>query len=137
MNWLKKIFKKAIFQSDETNSNSGKSFEDMYADIGVFKYDNEGFTINCEDIHERINWKDINQLNVFKVDLVTVDRIDMQIVYGDKGITISEELPGWFQFILKTKDVFPSIPKDWDITIIHPAFADNYRTIYEKTDGTI
>ena len=57
----------------------------------------------------------------------------MEIVYGHKSFTISEELPGWYQFILKTKEIFPTIPKDWDIQIIQPAFATNYATIYERT----
>lgn len=137
MNWLKTIFSKAIPNRHETNSNSGKSFDEMYQAIGMFQYDNEGFTISYEDFTKRINWADITQLNVFKVDQMTIDRIDMEIVYGDKCFTISEELPGWYQFVLKTKEVFPSIPKDWDITIIQPAFATNYRTIYDKTNGTI
>lgn len=59
----------------------------------------------------------------------------MEVVYGDLAFTISEELPGWNQFVLMTKKVFPSIPQDWDIVIIHPAFATNYRTIYEKQNA--
>ncbi len=136
MNWLKTIFSKTTFRH-ETNSNSGKPFDEMNQDIGVFKYDNEGFTISYEDFTRRINWADITQLNVFKVDQFTIDRIDIEIVYGDKRFTISEELPGWYQFVIKTKEIFPTIPRDWDITIIQPAFATNYRTIYDKTNRTI
>ena len=137
MNWLKNIFSKAPVSRHETNGNTSKSFDEMYEDIGAFQYDNEGFTISFEEVTEKINWVDITQLNVFKVDLMTTDRIDMQIVYGDMHFTINEELPGWYQFVLKTKEVFPTIPKDWDITIIQPAFATNYRTIYQKTNGSI
>lgn len=136
MNWLKNIFTKTAQKRHETNSNSGKCFEDMYQDLGAFQYDKEGFIISYEDFTKRINWVDITQLNVFKIDQMTIDRIDMEIVYGDKCFTISEELPGWYQFVLRTKEIFPTIPTDWDMTIILPAFETNYRTIYEKTNGT-
>ena len=136
MNWLKNIFTKTAQKRHETNSNSGKCFDDMYQDLGAFQYDKEGFIISYEDFTKRINWVDITQLNVFKIDQMTIDRIDLEIVYGDKCFTISEELPGWYQFVLRTKEIFPTIPTDWDITIILPAFETNYRTIYEKTNGT-
>ena len=132
MTWFNKIFSKAVTPRHLTNSNSGKSFDEMYNDLGVFLYDNNGFIMTYEDFTKRLEWKDITQLNVYKVDQYTIDRIDMEIVYGDKAFTISEELPGWYQFILKTKEIFPTIPKDWDIEIVQPAFASNYRTIYDK-----
>ena len=132
MSWIKNLFSKASPKRHKTNSNSGKSFDEVYQDPGAFQYDKDGFTITYEDFTKRINWDEITQLNVFKVDQLTIDRIDMEIVYGDKSFTISEELPGWFQFVLKTKEVFPTIPKDWDMTIIQPAFATNYKTIYDK-----
>lgn len=116
----------------QTNSTAGKTFEEIYQDIGPFQYDREGFMVTLKDFTERVNWDDIIQLNVFKTDLYTTDRVDMQIVYGKNYITINEELPGWYQFVLKTKEIFPSIPKDWDITIIQPPFETNFRTIYEK-----
>ena len=137
MNWLKNIFTKTNQKRHETNSNSGKCFEDMYQALGAFQYDKEGFIISYEDFTKGINWEDITLLNVFKIDQITIDRFDMEIVYGGKCFTISEELPGWYQFVIKTKETFPTIPKDWDITIIQPAFETNYRTIYDKTNGTI
>ena len=132
MSWFKKLFTKAAPTKHLTNSNSGKSFDEMFSDLGVFVYANEGFTVTYEDFTKRLDWTDITQINVYKVDQYTVDRIDMEIVYGDKAFTISEELPGWYQFVLKIKDVFPTIPNDWDMEIVQPAFASNYTTIYDK-----
>lgn len=132
MKWKFNFFSKLISESHLTNSNSGKTFDQMYSDLGAFEYDENSFTIHYEDFSERIAWINITQLNVYKADLLTVDEIKMEIVCGDKAFTISEELPGWYQFVLKTKEIFPSIPKDWDIKIIQPAFATNYTTIYEK-----
>ena len=106
----------------------------MYNDSGVFQYDQEGFSISYEDFIKRINWADITQLNAYKVDLFTTDRVDLEIVYGDKAFSINEELPGWYQFVIKTKEIFPTIPKDWDTKIIHPPFETNYTTIYKRED---
>lgn len=133
MNWISKIFSEFTPKRHLTNSNSGKTFHEKYNDLGAFEYDERGFKIQYEDFTKQLAWTDITQLNVYKVDQLTIDRIDMEIVYGDKVFTISEELPGWYQFVLKIKEVFPTIPKDWDIKLIQPAFATNYTTIYDKT----
>ncbi|MFT3934881.1 MAG: hypothetical protein QM726_14750 [Chitinophagaceae bacterium] len=132
MNWLKKILEKAKPKKHLTNYNSGKSFDKQYYELGAFTYYDDGFTISYEDFTKKVQWSDITQLNVYKTDLFTIDRIDMEIAYDDKCFTISEDLPGWYQFVLKTKEIFPEIPKDWDLTIMHPAFATNYTTIYDK-----
>ena len=58
----------------------------------------------------------------------------MQIVYGEKFMEISEEIPGWYQFVERTKEKFPSIPKQWDFEIIQAPFKTNYKTIYKKAD---
>ncbi len=137
MKWISKIFSAFTPTHHSTNSNSDKTFDEKYADLGAFRYDKSGFTIQYEDFTKRIEWDEISQLHVYKVDQITIDRIDMDIVYGDKGITISEELPGWYQFVLKTKEVFPTIPQDWDIEIIQPPFAKNYTTIYDNTNLNI
>ncbi len=128
LKFLQKIFLKKHLE----NSNSSLPFTEMWDDLGAFQYESEGFAIIYEDFKKTIKWSEITQLNVFKVDQMTIDRIDMEIVYGDKCFTISEELPGWYQFVLKTKEIFPEIPKNWDTDIIFPAFAINYKTIYEK-----
>ena len=98
-------------------------------------YDENGFTIHFEEFKQTVRWNEITQINVFKVDQLTVDRIDMEIIFGDKAFVISEDLPGWYQFVKKTKEVFPTIPKDWDEAIIKPAFATNYRTIYNMNQS--
>ena len=133
MTWLTKILSKAFPARHMKNSNSGKTFDEMYEELGVFEYDEKGFTIIYEDIAKRIDWTEITQINVYKVDKITIDRIDMEIVCSDICFSISEELPGWYQFVLKTKNVFPTIPKDWDVKIIQPAFETNYTTIYDRT----
>lgn len=131
MGWLNKLFRHHP-QRPVTNSNSGKTFEERYQDLGAFQYDAAGFTITYEDFRKHLRWDEITQINVYKVDKLTVDEISMDIVYGDVYFSLNEELPGWYQFVLKTKEIFPTIPKDWDTAIIQPPFATNFRTIYER-----
>ena len=114
------------------NLTSGKTFDEKLNDIGFFQYDDEGFIINYEDFSKQLKWDEITEINVYKADLMTIDRIEMETVYNDKMFIISEDLPGWYQFVIKTKSIFPTIPKDWDIEIVQPPFATNYRTIYSK-----
>jgi len=117
----------------EWNYKSGKTFEEQQIDLGAFQYTGEGFTYTRGDFFKTLKWTDITQLNVFKKDLMTIDEICMEIVYGDYVIEISEEIPGWYQFVKRTKEVFPTIPKAWDFDLINPAFARNYSTIYTKS----
>ncbi len=119
---------------EKSNYNSSKSIDEQIDDLGAFKYTDNGFVVTFDGFSKALNWTDITEINVYKKDLITVDEIRMQIVYGDKQLEISEELPGWFQFTIKTKDVFQTIPKEWDIEIINPAFATNFRTIYSKAE---
>jgi hypothetical protein len=49
---------------------------------------------------------------------------------------LTEEVDGWFQFILKIKEVFPSIDKEFDTNLIFPAFETNLTLVYNSTDKT-
>ena len=132
MSWISKIFdlfrpeKQARIKVEELLSKM------QLDDPGIFAYVENGFTFTYGDINVHMAWEEITRINVYKIDLMTVDRTAMEIERGDRVLTINEELPGWFLFTVKLQEVFPSIPKDWDITIIHPAFERNYRTIYER-----
>src|SRR5687767_15676747 len=101
MNWLKNLIIKATPK---------KSAEEVFNELGAFQYHEDGFTITYKDFSERVNWEDIDQLNAYKVDLMSIDRIDLEIVYSGKVFAISEDLPGWYRFINKLQEVFPAIP---------------------------
>jgi hypothetical protein len=134
MPWLIKLLEILRLRKPEPSwEEKLKSFAEREKDLGLFTYTDTGFTFTSGKFTKTLNWSDITQINVYKSDLYTTDRIDMEIVYGGWGLTIHEELPGWYQFVIKTKEVFPSIPKDWDWEIVQPPFASNFRTIYSKS----
>lgn len=121
-----KIFDKAEFLF------SSESFQKKHNNFGAIEYKNDGFVIKDKDLSVDIKWDDINKIEVYKKDLFTVDLIVMEITHDEKVLVIDEELPGWFQFILKLKEIFSEIPRDWDLTIMNPAFEKNYRVLFEK-----
>ena len=115
------------------NSSSKKSFDEIYNDSGVFEYTADGFKILYQDFEKELKWSEITELGAYKADLITYDQIEMRIVYGEMSFTISEELPGWYQFVRKTKDIFQTIPKDWNVKIVFPPFETNYTVLYKKS----
>lgn len=133
MNKLNSLISKLFPKKHFTNANFGKSFDEIYEDLGYFKYLENGFNLEYEEHNITVNWQEITELNVTKKDLITIDQIEMEIVYGEKYFVINEDLPGWFQFVKKIKEIFPTIPKDWDINIIQPPFAKSYSNIFKRT----
>ncbi|KIO53574.1 hypothetical protein [Flavobacterium hibernum] len=121
-----KLFNKIEF------SFSSESSQKKHNNFGALEYENDGFVIKDKYLSVDIKWDDINKIEVYKKDLFTVDLIVMEITHDEKILVIDEKLPGWFQFILKLKEIFSEIPRDWDLTIMNPAFEKNYRVLFEK-----
>ena len=94
--------------------------------------DNEKILITGTSFKKEIVWSEITQMNVSKKDFMAWDRIELEIVYGDKSLTLNEDVEGWNEFVIKVKELFTSIPHDWDTIIIHLPFETNFKTIYSK-----
>lgn len=129
MNFFSRLFQKINTKKNE----SKKSFDEIYADLGLFEYSEDGFKITTQDFSKDIKWTEIDQINAYKKDVYAYDLIVMEIICGENSLTINEETLGWFQLVLKLKEVFDSIPKDWDMKITQPPFETNFTTIYNKT----
>ena len=46
----------------------------------MIKYDNDGINIKYKDFTKTVKWDEITQLNAFKKDQMTIDRIELKIV---------------------------------------------------------
>lgn len=120
-------------QGNQSQVNSTtKTINKLNDDLGKFRYDEDGFIFSFDDGSKKIRWVEINKLIAYKVDLMTVDEIRMDILCDTYQFTITEETPGWFQFVLKTKKVFPEINENWDLQIIKPAFEATVMVVYER-----
>jgi len=104
----------------------------MLSEFGIFKLTDKSFTIKLDDRLLEIDWDSISQIDVFKVDQITIDCIVMELTYNDRILRITEEEPGWNEFTDGLEKIFPAIPKDWWQNVAHPAFATNFATIYKK-----
>lgn len=121
-----------LFQKKPKQKEIQKPFEEVYNDLGIFKYTNEGFIVELDNAPHTINWSEIDKIVAYKKDLVAYDLVVMEIVVGENALKINEETPGWFQMIIKQKEIFETIPQDWELNIVQPAFAKNYTVLYER-----
>lgn len=112
-------------------------FDVIYNDLGIFSYSDDGFTITLENAARSIKWSAIERITAYKRDLMTYDLVCMDITYDNRMLTIHEEQPGWYQFIRKTKIVFPEIPESWDVDIVLPAFETNWKVLYQRSDRVL
>lgn len=96
------------------------------------EYTKDGFTVNKEDQSIHILWADITQIHAFKTDLITTDRVDLEIISKNQRIILNEEMPIWLNMLSQLNENIPGIQKDWYIEIIHPAFERNFTILYEK-----
>ena len=114
-----------------------KAFDLRYSDTGVFQYVDTGFNFTDTDQKIFVAWTDIETIFAFKRDLMTVDELNIEVfLKNNMRIRLTEEIDGWFQFIIKIKEVFPSINKEFDTKLIFPAFETNLTIIYNSTDKT-
>lgn len=131
-NILKNIIR-SLGPRGENNFTSGKSQDEQRADLGAFQYSEDGFILTYENYTKSLKWAEITQLNVYLTNPgIPHEETTIEIVFGDRQMTITEALPGWYQFVSRTKITFPTIPKDWDIEINTDNGQTNYRTIYNR-----
>lgn len=133
------MFHPKFFWAD-TNSKQGKviqqkAFDLRYNDTGIFQYVDTGFNFTDKDQIIFVAWTDIETIFAFKRDLMTVDELNIEVfLKNNMRIRLTEEIDGWFQFIRKIKEVFPSIDKEFDTKLIFPAFETNLTLVYNSTD---
>ena len=121
-------------QKDNYKRLSEEEFMELYNSNGIFSYNLKGFELPINEKPIKIDWNEINKLTAYKTDLLTTDEICL-FVQAEKGkqFEITESTKGWFQFIEKTKEQFPSISKTWEIEIANPAFERKESELYNRS----
>jgi hypothetical protein len=124
-------------QADALAIKEGKverneAFQKMYDDEGIFTYREGGFDVKLKDETISAQWDDIETIFAYKIDLMTYDMLAMEIkLKNDFSFRITEEAEGWYQFIKKIKEVFPSVKQDFEMDLMFPAFATNLMVVYD------
>ena len=109
-----------------------KPFNGGYNDTGIFTYTDDGFAIELKDGIQKIRWDQVEKLTAYKIDLMAYDEICLNAVCANGRFTITEDTPGWYQFVERTKKNLRGIDKEWDVKIVYPSFATNLTILYEK-----
>jgi len=99
---------------------------------GEFQYEEDGFSYSFKEGVEKISWAAIERIVAYKADQLTTDEICLDVFWKDWRWTITEDTPGWYIFVEKLKEIFPTIPDDWDSQIIQPPFTSNYVVLYDR-----
>ena len=120
-------------QNGDYKKLSDEEFMELYNSNGIFEYISDGFELTIENKPTKIKWKEIQKLTGYKVDLYTTDEICLIVqVENGKSFEITESTKGWFQFIQKIKEQFPTINKTWEMDIAVPAFERKETELYNR-----
>lgn len=82
----------------------------------------------------KIKWTEIERLEGYKRDRMTVDDICMDVTWDGWKATFSEEMPGWKELQKELSKIFPEVPADWERMIMRTPFATTYTVLYERAD---
>jgi hypothetical protein len=95
----------------------------------------DGFDVNAGPAGcESLAWSAISRVAAYKYDLFAVDEIVLAFETNDRPdvlIEVSEEWPGFADlFVPLTREL--GVEAGWYNDVMHPAFATNYRVIFER-----
>lgn len=115
-----------------------KSFEEIYNDEGLFNYDFNSFSIQTKESLETLEWKNIQFMLGYKMDLFATDLICLQIYCeNDLNFVITEETPGWYKFLEHSKESLEVIEAKWEVNIAMSVFETNLTLVYDKENRTL
>ncbi len=102
---------------------------------GIFKYHSTGFSVLLKSEITQYKWDDIETITGYKLDLLTTDEICMDIVFCDNScLTLYESTTGWSYFNESLFKSIPSINKEWETGVMHPALKTNLTLLFDKKD---
>ena len=120
-------------QKENYKKLSRDEFMELYNSDGIFSYNISGFELSINHQQTKIDWSEIEKLTAYKIDLLSTDEICLFVqAENGKQFEISESTKGWFQFIQKLKEEFPTINKTWEIDIAVPAFERKETELYDR-----
>jgi len=104
----------------------------MNKNIAVIEIKKEGFEIQIKKRKVKLNWREVEKIKAYKVDLITIDAICIDFETVNSVITINEDCIEWNKLIDEMQLFFKNINKDWIEDIILPPFERNEISLYSK-----
>jgi hypothetical protein len=77
-------------------------------------------------------WRDVDEVQTFKLDLFGYDDIRLAFRVGDLWHEVGEEDAGFVELGTKMAAKLPSVPENWYMEVMFPAFATNLRTLWKR-----
>lgn len=136
LKFISGLFKINTSSVDKFGINDVKqqNWDSKFTDLGIFSYNTLGFNIDLKGGFHSIKWVDIERIEAYKADLLTIDEICIDITYDNKTIIVTEETKGWYQFIDKLKSTLRLTDDNWETSVLETPFEYNPITIYERAD---
>ncbi|GEM_PF-1450168 len=78
-----------------------------------------------------LRWADIDQVQAFKLDLITHDDVCLELTAARKTYTIDEETAGWSELLAAIGRQFQIAP-DWLSIVVAPVFATNRSVLWDR-----
>ena len=81
-----------------------------------------------------VRWRNVARILTYKVDLLTTDCICLlfEFIDGSPAVQVSEEWGGFDEIFGPLSAAFPTIPSDWYLAVMTPAFEANRRVLYDS-----
>jgi hypothetical protein len=127
----------------DTTTTEGKEIQEkarelIFSDFGAFTYNATGFAFTEKGQKHSFLWADIESIFGYKRDLNTCDELNLDVfAINNFRLHLTEETPGWYQFIEKIKLAFPTIDKDFEAALMFPPFATNMTLVYDSKGRTL
>ena len=101
-------------------------------DFGCLKIYDHGFEISGGKDAQNFQWKDVEVIFGFKLDLMTTDEICLDLFFTDhRSIRLPESMHGWDIFNGSLRFHFPSISDSWEYEFVKPPFETNLTLLYD------
>ena len=115
-----------------------RKMELTFADAGAFSYTEKGFAVTQKDQTNNFLWEEIDSVLVYKKDLFNVDQLNMELfLKSGSQLHLTEETPGFYQFLDRIKQTFPSIDNEFEAKLIFPPFETNLALIYDSNNRSL
>lgn len=96
----------------------------------------EGFDLldaASQAVIRSVRWADVAKIQTYKLDLLTTDCICLpfELRSGHPPVQVPEEWKGFADLFGPLAAAFPSIPKDWYVNVMTPAFETRQTVLYD------
>ena len=80
-----------------------------------------------------VDWSDVARIVAFKVDLLTMDAVCLEVQLASGAVClVDEEATGFWELVTVIKRVLPISQQEWEQTVVPSAFVENRTVIFQR-----